>query len=305
MDCCGFKDLLDSYLSQELAIETNHTIMRHAELCAGCRAEMAARRQLRETLRRACSQEKISEKAYDRLCARIRADAYGESPKDQEAASGSSELPGFVQRLLTSRLMSPVAAIAAVVLLSLGAWGIYQLLKSGQPAELSAALFDESAGDHRTCAVKFINSIGPAVMPESVKKYNPAYAELETVAESEGLQLRSAHLCGFGGRRFAHLVYTRNAQLISLLVTERDGRALKLGVVPTDDGSLKVMLRGSRDNLALGAYQTGRHIVLVVSDLSGAENEALAQRLAIPVAKHLLRVEKTSTALVSLGDARK
>jgi hypothetical protein len=82
--------------------------------------------------------------------------------------------------------------------------------------------------------------------------------------------------------------------LISLLVTERDGRALKRGEVPSDDGSLDGAQQALRDELAMGAYQTARHVVLVVSDLPEQDNTSLAERLAVPVAQHLRRVERIS-----------
>ncbi len=290
MDCRSFKELLDSYLSQELAIETNHEVLRHAEHCSGCRAEMAARRQLRETLRRACLQERMSDEACDRLRAGLRAAAEGE--KQQLAAGWREVFAGY----FASRFALPAAATVALLLFIGGFYLLRRGTSSSGVAELSAALFDESAGDHLKCATHFVNAQGPAAMPESVKNYDPAYAALEKIAEpgAYGLQLRAAHVCGYGSRKFAHLVYTRDSQLISLLVTERDGRALKRGEVPSDDGSLDGAQQALRDELAMGAYQTARHVVLVVSDLPEQDNTSLAERLAVPVAQHLRRVERIS-----------
>jgi hypothetical protein len=291
MDCRGFKDLLDSYLSQELAIETNHEILRHAGHCGGCRAEMAARRRLRETLRRVCLQEKMTDEACDRLRAKLRVAAGSEAQK-----KFSPEWREVFSWKYAFRFVLPAAATVALLIFG----GAYYLLRQGESPkgapELSAALFDESAGDHRKCAVHFVNSRGPAAMAESVKLYDPAYASLEKVAEigAQGLQLRAAHLCGYEGRKFAHLVYTRESQLISLLVTERDGRALKIGEAPFDDGSQSGMQHALRDHLSMGAYQTAKHVVLVVSDLPERENSTLAERLAVPVAEHLRQVERIS-----------
>src|SRR5262245_39024122 len=75
MDCQNFKELLDSYLCGELAVETNHTMLAHAERCCSCRNEMTARSQLRKSLRRACSREKMSEAAIENLRLRLRSEA--------------------------------------------------------------------------------------------------------------------------------------------------------------------------------------------------------------------------------------
>src|SRR5262249_61562195 len=75
MDCQNFKELLDSYLCGELAVETNHTMLCHAERCCSCRSEMAARRRLRASLRLACSKEKLSDQAMEKLRARLRSES--------------------------------------------------------------------------------------------------------------------------------------------------------------------------------------------------------------------------------------
>src|SRR5262245_52176353 len=75
MDCQNFRELLDSYLCGELAVETNHTMLAHAERCCLCRNEMAARSQLRRSLRRGCSRETMSEAAIENLRLRLRSEA--------------------------------------------------------------------------------------------------------------------------------------------------------------------------------------------------------------------------------------
>jgi len=310
MDCRNFKDLLDSYLCEELTVETNHAVLRHAEHCGGCRSEMAARRQLREALRRACSKEAMSVEACERLRARLRAEARSGVLAGGSASGVASLWRRFVDRFLSLRFGVPATAFAALLILAGGAFGLYLMGRGGESGnpqvdptpravELSALLMDEAAEDHRKCAVKFVNNAVLATLPDSIKTLDPAYVDLDkALAEgTKGLSLHSAHVCGFGARRFAHLVYTRDSQLISLLMTERDARAMKPGALPpnaapADDGSLSGLQQTSRDNFALGAYQTAKRVVLVVSNLPEAENKGLAERLAAPVAEHLRRAER-------------
>lgn len=303
MDCRNFKDLLDSYLCGELAVETNHAVLRHAEHCSGCRGEMAARRQLREALRRACSKEAMSAEARERLRARLRAEA-------RLGVLASGPAPGvaplwrrFAGHFRSRRFGIPAMAFVALAILAGGSLGLYLMGRgedSGRsPIELSAALMDEAAEDHRKCAVKFVNAAALTALPDSFKALDPAYGDLDkALAEgAKGLSLHSAHICGPGARRFAHLVYMRDSHPISLLVTERDARAVKPGdlppnVAPADDGSPSGLQRASRENFALCAYQTAKRVVLVVSSLPETENRGLAERLAAPVAEHLRRVER-------------
>ncbi len=301
MDCQNFKEMLDSYLCGELAVETNHTMLCHAERCCSCRGEMAARRQLRASLRRVCSKEKYSDQALETLRSRLR---------EESGLSGGYDRPveevGWRNRfagLLRIRFITPVAIVAGLAIFVAAAWGVYILRRenTGQgpsldqisALDLSASLVAESAGDHRSCATYFVNATGPAEMPDSVGEYDLACMKLDKIA-AEGareLLLRSAHLCNYGGRKFAHLVYTRGASLISLLVTVRDCKALKSGEVPPFSGLALGTQRFTHYHLALGAYQTSKRIVLVVSDLPVDENTALAERLAKPVVEHLRHIE--------------
>lgn len=296
MECRNFKELLDSYLCEELAVETNHQMLTHAEHCPPCRTEMASRRNLRESLRRACSKDRMSEEACERLRAKLRAEA---------ATSELNPASSWRERWLSFfefRFAIPIAAAAAVLILA--AIGVSSYLRTPPSEteistvaklELSDALIGEAANDHHKCAPKFLQATKPAVIPDSVE---PAYVGLETVAAAgaEGLHLRAAHVCAPDGRRFAHLVYTRDGALISLLVTERDKRALKISDLPTADVNLAGFQESNRDNLSLGAYQTAKHVILVVSDLPKAENNKLAQTLAIPVVQHIGKLDGQSAA---------
>src|SRR5262249_35121611 len=53
MDCHEFRKLADSYLSNELIVETNHEVISHLEQCSNCRRELSARREVRSKLRNA------------------------------------------------------------------------------------------------------------------------------------------------------------------------------------------------------------------------------------------------------------
>src|SRR5215469_3138578 len=53
MDCREVRDLIDSFLSEQLLVETNHEVLRHLDSCPSCRAEIDARKALRTAIRRA------------------------------------------------------------------------------------------------------------------------------------------------------------------------------------------------------------------------------------------------------------
>ena len=53
MQCRELREIADSYLAEELLVETNHDVLRHLEGCPACREELGARWQLRATLKEA------------------------------------------------------------------------------------------------------------------------------------------------------------------------------------------------------------------------------------------------------------
>jgi hypothetical protein len=286
MDCRNFKGMLDSFLSGELLVETNHSVLRHVELCAACRAELAARRRLRVLLRSACLKETMSADGYARLRKRLRAEA-------RRGEMAGVKMPSIHTRLLSMRLR--LAAATAIIALVLGvAYNLsYLSQRAVYAAELSSTLISQAVGDHENCAPQFADREQSEAMDEAVTKYDSAYADLDKIAEAgaQGMLLHAAHICSFGGRKFAHLVYTRGEQLISLMVTERDARAMRQGVVPSDDGLRAGLQQALLDRYTVSAYQTAQHVVLVVSALPEAENKALAERVAAPICQRLRRVE--------------
>ena len=55
MQCRDVRELADSFLSEQLLVETNHELLRHLETCPDCRADIAGRRAMRDGLRAAFS----------------------------------------------------------------------------------------------------------------------------------------------------------------------------------------------------------------------------------------------------------
>jgi anti-sigma factor RsiW len=295
MDCCNFKDMLDSYLCQELAVETNHAMLSHAEHCSPCRTELASRRNLRQALRRACTEDRMSDEACERLRALLRAEATTKETRNSAVAGWRERWAAFFKL----PLLRPVPAMAAVLILIAGAFALYRLqgnvgIDRVAAMRLSDALMADAAEDHQMC-VRYVKPDSlSAGIPDTVRNFDEGCVGLDKVLANEaiGFQLCSAHVCSVkDGRRFAHLIYKHDAELISLLVTPRDAKALKIGKLLELDALQADFQESHREDLAVGAYQTSKRVVLVVSKLPESENEKLAQTLALPVVAHLRQIE--------------
>lgn len=78
MQCREFRDIADSFLDEELLINTPHNIIEHLKSCAACRRELVARRSLRQRLRTACTDApdaQLRPEFVERLRAELRAAA--------------------------------------------------------------------------------------------------------------------------------------------------------------------------------------------------------------------------------------
>lgn len=297
MDCRKFRDVIDSYLCGELLVETNHEILSHAEQCPACREVIEARRNLRETLQRAGAQVRLSEEAKESLRQRLREEA-GRSFKTR-SANGS-----LLHRIFSPRL--PLALAASALLVAGYLYFGSHPAPPVQAAELSEALMQETAEEHGICTFHYKDSPEPEAMNPSAVEYNPIFAGLDQVVKRHArkMKLRLAHFCDLVGRNFVHLGFTEGDEMVSLLITERDAKAMKNGVAPTDDGLRAGLQTAMRGKYSVAAFQTSKHVVLVVSELSEAQTKELAESLAAPVSEHLRRLETVKATPAATASSR-
>jgi anti-sigma factor RsiW len=70
-ECQRCRELMDSYVSNELLVETNLDVIRHLEGCAECRAHAEARRRTRELLRDGVRAEHAPQALHDGIAVAI------------------------------------------------------------------------------------------------------------------------------------------------------------------------------------------------------------------------------------------
>jgi hypothetical protein len=294
MDCREYKELLDSFFCEELAVETNHAMLRHAESCGSCRTEMNARRSLRQSMRRACQQESMSAEARLRLHECLRKEALDCGRKSRGGRQrnwliGASFFP-----------FPPTIAFATMAVVFLGGVGwlgvyLYNHRSDSESVKLNDQLFEEAIGDHRRCVQEYQARQARAA-GESMESFGSSFPGLDSSVQSAavgGLALCSKHECLYEQRRFAHLIYSGRQEFVSLMVTDRDGRALGRSGPPADDGSGAGCQSALKEQTALGVYQSRKYIVFLISALPLSENTRLAEQLAAPVAVQLRQSETT------------
>jgi anti-sigma factor RsiW len=258
MRCRDVRELADSFLSEQLLVETNHELLRHLETCPDCRVDIAGRRAMRDRLRTAFAR------------------AEDLRPRPEFTAELVATLRPSQTEIQISRrsvLQSWWTLAAGLALAAGGGWFVRRS-SSGSPL---AMLARDAAGDHQNCAVKFNLAERPIPLEDAGRRYGAPYAALATFeppAVDGSLDMLERHSCVYQGRRFGHVVFRYRGALTSLLVTVGAPPAAP-ELEPNDSGP------------AVASLPAGRFLGFVVADLDRRSVLRLAQTLAEPLSQHL------------------
>ncbi len=309
MRCQEFREMMDSYISDELLVETNHEVLRHLESCAACRSELAAHRELRERVRSAVKNSpemQINSAFVTCLQANLRETALRPTAweKFERAVFFDSKILAAACLLVVSlfgalwlgRSPSPNETIVAENNQS------YQESETPQPVESPTAQAVQAAwrevmqtaiGDHKNCALKFRLKEKPITLTEAAQKFGRFNKDLDktviaalktSTARKPGdeIELLQAHSCVFHDRRFAHLILKYRNRVVSVLVTDTD----------LPDGSGETIAgQTAGDRMQAASFNAEHHAVFVVSDLTKAENSAIARIISPSVRRHIEKAE--------------
>ena len=253
MECRDVRELADSFLSEQLLVETTHDILRHLAQCPSCRAEMESRRRLRTALR----------------------GAFERSPELRATPEFLASVGKHVREHQSSRSLRsarwsfrPMMAIAASLLL-------VSAVAFGGREWLGASLLHAALGDHQNCAIRFRLKEKPISLEEAAQRFEPAYRSLVAVAPSPArlssgeLTVLERHSCVYDRRRFAHIVLRYRGTLVSVLVTPD-----RLARVPAE-----LAVDGTR----VSSFRAGRFAAFVVSSANEAEMREIAAAVGGPL----------------------
>lgn len=306
--------MMDSYLGDELLVETNHDVLRHLENCQACRNELAARRGLLAQMRSAfktAPEMQLNQVFATKLRNNLRETALRPSVWEKLKSgsfSGSRLLAATVACLLLMTLFGVVWFNQSSPSENIAVLGEN---KTNQSAELSRPtdspvtqavqiawreLTHSAVGDHKNCALHFRLEEEPITLKKAAEKYgkfnkdldktviaslNEIFAEKQTGKTSDKIQIFEAHSCVFQGRRFSHVILLYRNRRISVLVTEAN--------LPSA-GDEKIFSEATEGMLA-ARFQTANHAVFVVSDLTATENVTIAEKLSPALRRHIEQAE--------------
>jgi anti-sigma factor RsiW len=196
LDCQQIRELMDSYLSEELSVETNHRFLRHAAECRDCAAELKRRRRLRALLSETLDLPVDADRVRVRIAHAV----------DRERRSSKR----------VTRLGAVAATLVAAV--AVAYW-------AGR--RVDAAAYNDSAEDHVACALTYPS--GTVYDPDrAAHNLAPPFEHIvDAVGRSHGAyHVIDAHMCPYKGRNYAHVVIRGDGQTLSLFAERAERGAL-------------------------------------------------------------------------------
>lgn len=295
MNCRDFDEIADSYLSDELLVETNHDLIRHLEHCRDCREMLAERRELRGRLQGAVMQ--AGESQIDpAFSVRVR-----ESLRSSMGRRGRS-FAGM--RFAFSGLAVLLLAVLGIALILMsGRKTVEQAVQPSDPAaanliippegtrvvpaflvEVSRDAFD----DHKNCALAHKLKELPISLEKAARTVDAVNlgfdrGVMDALRERFGndAKLIKAHYCVINGRYFTHVVVALANRTTSVLLTRQ---------TDAERDSAEPMPCGSDGDLSAACFSSGGYAVFVVSDSLESETLQVANTISGAVVRHISRV---------------
>ncbi len=282
MNCKDFREIVDSYLSDELLTETNHDVILHIENCPQCSALIKERRDFRARLRSAVTSSAkfaLPDGFNHRLLTRIR---------HERDRSGKPSYSWFGLRL--------VAGFAGVLVVAVIAFSVFNYVgRSPSPDYMVSGFADDSliniaSGDHQHCAIKHDLEEAPIALSDA----EPRYRGLEELvgdnlnATLGNHKLVEAHACKYRDVQFAHLVMKDDSNTISVLIARdlRDGEVID-----------KQMREFASPAFEITTFGAAEERVFVISGKGSGANRKASKALLRPLEQHFSDQEQFQTAL--------
>lgn len=294
MNCREFKELVDSYLSNELLVETNHSVLRHLESCSNCRLVLADHREVRARLRDAvlnADESRIDQHFVVSVREKLR-----ESSQRRRSFAGIGGLRlalagaiGLIAIAFGINFLVPSDADKGDIAVNPPASNVTNS-NSGVPLPAFDAEFErvrhDAVDDHMNCALTHNLETRPITLDEAAKRFEPSNKDLDKTVISalrtsfgDDAEFIKAHYCLINGRAFAHIVLRHKGKVVSILVNRDEETA------ESPDSAAKEC--GADGALNISCFRVGGFNIFVVSDLEKQMNTNIAETIEQPVKQHI------------------
>ena len=278
--CKRIRSYLDSYLNNELMIETNHEVLTHIEKCEKCGRALEDRVRLKARLKHAVMQEYAPVALRERIGGDIR------------RGNGFS----------FSRISLALAAAAAVLVITVVSFLTWGPSKNHLSLQANVARSDVTGqvlkigfDDHVFCAIDHNLANREFTAEQMSEKLGPEYAGLVELVRQKiprGYSVVVGHRCHYLGREFVHLIMRNQSDVVSLVITRKNGEAFPSNAAAAISQAAGGLIYNSTlANQNVAGFETRDHLVFVVSNETSDANLQIAADLAPSVRDLLARLE--------------
>jgi hypothetical protein len=280
MNCEKTQRFLDSYVSNELLVETNHEMLRHLEECSACAAEAEELSRLKERVKAAVQQQAVPPGLEARVRRRL-------EPR----------------RRLFAWWSAGMLAAAAAAGLFVGIWLGYPRERLPALADRPAqAAFIEKVGahleeslqvglrDHVHCSVFRLYPQNPPPAGQMVRDLGPEYQALLPLFEAAappGYRCVMAHHCSYAGRKYVHLTLRKGSDVLSLVIARKNPGESMAGLKASRIVSGIPVYEATAERFRVAAFETETYMAYVISDTTATANLEMAATLAPAITKLL------------------
>jgi len=284
--CARIRRYVDSYINNELLVETNHEVLRHLETCPACAAEVESRTRIKARSKSAVQNQSIPEDLEARVRAALRQDSRSSFAWTRWASAAAAIL------VVAVGLWVEVPRWTRPALPELADRRGQDVFIQKASASLSAVL-KVGLGDHIHCSIFRKYPKDPPSVDEMAQKLGPAYQDLVPLVKArvpDEYRIILAHQCGYQGRRFVHLTLTNGSSLLSLVITRKQPGESMQALTVSDHASGVAVYQAAAQNYDVAGFETDQFLAYVVSDLGAQQNLQIAYALAPSVHQFLAAV---------------
>jgi anti-sigma factor (TIGR02949 family) len=284
--CARIRRYVDSYINNELLVETNHEVLRHLETCPACAAEVESRTRIKARLKSAVQNQSVPEDLQARVRAALRQDSHASFARTRWASAAAAVL------LVAAGLWVEAPRWTRPALPDLADRRGQDAFIQKVSASLSAVL-KVGLGDHIHCSIFRKYPKDPPSVDEMAQKLGPAYQDLVPLVKPrvpEEYRIILAHQCGYQGRRFVHLTLTNGSNLLSLVITRKQPGESMQALTVSEQISGVPVYQAAAQNYDVAGFETDQFLAYVVSDLGARQNLQIAYALAPSVHQFLAAV---------------
>ena len=278
--CKRIRSHLDSYLNNELMVETNHEVLTHLEKCEACWRSLEDRARIKAQLKRAVMQDYAPAALRERI------------GSDLRRTRGFS----FNKFSLSFAAAAAVLMIAAVTFFtSSPAKNPLSLEAEVAPGDVTGQILKIGFDNHVFCTIDHKLADKQFTAEQMSERLGPEYSGLVALVKEKMPQpytLVVGHRCHYQQREFIHLIMRNQDDVVSLVITRKSGEAFPAGgTAAVLEASGVPVHETSWHSIQVAGLETRDYLAFVISNKTPEGNEHIASSLAPAISDFLKKVE--------------